>query len=625
LPIESEHLGMRFTNFLLPIIGISGLACSAGADTNIWFTVSYGGQIVGYSHTQTIGRQTESNQKLIFKRLGKSLTMVAHSSTTENALGQIVSFRGEMSSSNTSTVNEGRVTGQAIELNTIADGKSYRRSLKSPAELLGSDAIDHRSSKELTKTGDKLNAWTIEPVSATIIEVVRTCLGTDLVKVGVRIVSAVKIHETMSAAGIDHTIWLDSEGHLVRSVDNSPIGEAIFQRATEQAARAADGGAEMPAEMYGRSVAKTNIRLPDPRSLTRLVLRLTNLHPESGWPPLASETQRILKQDSKTAIVEIVSPAVPTVTRNRTPDKRFLLPNAIIQSDDPTVRKLAVKIIKGAKDPWKMAVKLRDWETANMRFDAGVAVAPSSEVARDRRGTCFAYSSLLAGMCRSVGIPARFVMGFGYVEGMFGGHAWVDVQVGDRWIPLDAALTQPGPADAARLRCVTSTMESGFADFQTGGKLYGNVNIDVVEYTWHGRTVHVSSRSTPYTIVATRYVNPWLGISVNLPKGYRYADLDRVYPESTIFSASNGRAKITLEQNPLGSLTQGWPNDSFEAHARIRRLLIYGRRSSLQMSGSKAIAEIRDGLTIWRFIEIGPNAGAVLYRIIRSFTTSSPK
>jgi len=53
---------------------------------------------------------------------------------------------------------------------------------------------------------------------------------------------------------------------------------------------------------------------------------------------------------------------------------------------------------------------------------------------------------LAAAMCRAVGIPAQVVTGLAYVdqwrtvENGFGGHAWVQVYIGDKWIGLDAAF-----------------------------------------------------------------------------------------------------------------------------------------------------------------------------------------
>jgi hypothetical protein len=139
-----------------------------------------------------------------------------------------------------------------------------------------------------------------------------------------------------------------------------------------------------------------------------------------------------------------------------------------------------------------------------MKFDAGIAVAPASEVVRDRRGTCFGYAMLLGSLARAAGIPSRVRMGFAYAHGVWGGHAWVDVLVGEEWIAMDAALESPGAADAARFSFFTSALEEGaLAGVGALARLYGNVEIQILEYTLHGQRVSVGEAGHGPTIRGT--------------------------------------------------------------------------------------------------------------------------
>jgi len=52
-------------------------------------------------------------------------------------------------------------------------------------------------------------------------------------------------------------------------------------------------------------------------------------------------------------------------------------------------------------------------------------------------------------LCRAVGIPAQVVTGVAYVDDWaglqgFGGHAWTQAYIGDRWVGLDAAFKSAG-------------------------------------------------------------------------------------------------------------------------------------------------------------------------------------
>jgi hypothetical protein len=173
-----------------------------------------------------------------------------------------------------------------------------------------------------------------------------------------------------------------------------------------------------------------------------------------------------------------------------------LEPNALLQSDDANIRNIAAQVVGDDHDAYSAARKLQQWTSKNMKFDLGIAIAPASEVARNRRGTCFGYAMLLGSLARAAGIPSRLHMGLAYAGGIWGGHAWVDIWAGREWIPLDAALYSPGPADAARFSFFTSTLQEGtIAEIGSLAKLFGNVDIKILEYTIHGKRVTI--RKTP--------------------------------------------------------------------------------------------------------------------------------
>src|SRR5262249_53239321 len=159
----------------------------------------------------------------------------------------------------------------------------------------------------------------------------------------------------------------------------------------------------------------------------------------------------------------------------------------------PDVQKIAQQVVGNEHDLFRAAQALQSWTAAHMQFDAGIAITPASEVVRDRRATCFGYSILLSSLARAAGIPARIRMGYVYVAGAWGGHAWVEVLDGTQWIPLDAALYAPYPADAARFSVMTTSLESGtVSEVGELAKLFGNIDIQILEYTVNGHTVTVA-------------------------------------------------------------------------------------------------------------------------------------
>jgi len=135
--------------------------------------------------------------------------------------------------------------------------------------------------------------------------------------------------------------------------------------------------------------------------------------------------------------------------------REFLVPESMIESDDPVLVEKAEEVTAGAKDAWEAAVRLSEWVSENI----GYAI-PGGATARKTydlmAGECGAHSILLAAFCRGVGIPARVVWGCMYIPnygGSFGQHAWNEIYMGDAgWIPVDATASETDFLDSGHIR-----------------------------------------------------------------------------------------------------------------------------------------------------------------------------
>jgi transglutaminase-like putative cysteine protease len=111
-------------------------------------------------------------------------------------------------------------------------------------------------------------------------------------------------------------------------------------------------------------------------------------------------------------------------------------------------------------DVWRLAIDARDERTdvfataeaimtfvnTNWLYQANATSASThmSEVMKDRRGVCQDFSHVMIGMCRALGIPARYVSGYLYngptshLRGAQASHAWCEVWMPGRgWFGLD--------------------------------------------------------------------------------------------------------------------------------------------------------------------------------------------
>ncbi len=88
----------------------------------------------------------------------------------------------------------------------------------------------------------------------------------------------------------------------------------------------------------------------------------------------------------------------------------------------------------GLKNPWEDAKKMGRHVFERFTYTPNVTTVNTkpAEVLQMRRGVCQDFAHVLLGMCRSVGLPARYVSGYFYNSNRQPGeieasHAWVEV------------------------------------------------------------------------------------------------------------------------------------------------------------------------------------------------------
>ncbi len=154
----------------------------------------------------------------------------------------------------------------------------------------------------------------------------------------------------------------------------------------------------------------------------------------------------------------------------------YLMPNALIQSDDKKIIDRSVKILSGEKDPREAAKKLNAWIYAALRKKPVVSIPSALEVLNQREGDCNEHTALFTALARAAGIPTRMAAGIVYLKDGFYYHAWPEVWLGS-WTAVDPTFNQ-FPADATHIRFVTGNLDRQ-SDII---KLVGKLNVEVLEY-----------------------------------------------------------------------------------------------------------------------------------------------
>lgn len=121
------------------------------------------------------------------------------------------------------------------------------------------------------------------------------------------------------------------------------------------------------------------------------------------------------------------------------------------------IDKTAKKIVGSTTDDKEKAFRLYKWIGKNVSYDwekyrsiinknvqgQNFGAVPAFET---RKGVCEDYSDLYVAMARAVGLKVRIIVGQGYSQNNWGGHAWNEVYLSneDKWIPLDTTWENAG-------------------------------------------------------------------------------------------------------------------------------------------------------------------------------------
>ena len=623
-----------WTAVVLLFIGAALPAPTAAAApvTDKWFVVTLGGTPVGYVRESSLpdgpagALVSESEMKMVINRLGNKVEIASVSRTEETPEGRLLSVSYEMRASVLSTKSTALVGSGQIEIRSEAGGKSYKRTIPFTGILLGPEGVRRLSLEKIKGPGDRIEFQTFAAETESVSPGSQTALAWESVDVDGRVIRTLKVEETLEAAGAKSQSWLDERRESVRQEMPTPFGTAQIVAATKEQALAASGGGSLSEEIFARSIIKTNVRLPRARTLDYLKLRITRRDPSGEWPDFAGPTQKAGPTTTAAAMEMELRRTVPPAGARRPvagtdANREFLTANAYIQSDEPELRRTALETVGSETDLWKAALKLRRWVADHMHFDLGIAFAPSTELFKNRRGTCVGYATLLATLARAAGIPSRVDIGYAYVLGMFGGHAWAEVLAGDTWVPIDAALLGPDSADPARFFLGRSSLYGGGGSL-TGGatqQLLGQIDVRILAFDGpDGRTVEVPENAAAYKIEGDSYLNPWLGIGLSKPEGWAFVKLDAVWPEATLVGMDGPEgAKGELQEaylppwlSPEEALRQALGRQV--PGGKERRIRAGGRRGLVFETPERAALGLPDGPEAWVLVVQGKNAGRIV-------------
>lgn len=115
-------------------------------------------------------------------------------------------------------------------------------------------------------------------------------------------------------------------------------------------------------------------------------------------------------------------------------------------SKHPELWRQAVDLTRGGGPVFEQSLAIMNWIHREFRYDAGATQVSThlEEAFQHRHGVCQDFTHVMLGLCRSVGIPARYASGYLYngprdhLVGAQASHAWPEIHLPEvGWVGFD--------------------------------------------------------------------------------------------------------------------------------------------------------------------------------------------
>lgn len=263
-----------------------------------------------------------------------------------------------------------------------------------------------------------------------------------------------------------------------------------------------EGELKQESEVAGFSLLLQRAELPAPKATMTAgffeqTLRPLPAHPFLPWLQKATlrwtgtqelELPRTPQQHLRDRRLELTRAPLPTAAeaaqgpvtgKTTASDAPFLAATPLVDYRDPVFEGLLGRLnAQPGATRWELAQQVTrfvfEWIEQK---DFSVGFASAQEVARTAKGDCTEHGVLAVALLRRLGVPARGVTGWVALGETLGLHFWVEVQLKERWIPVDPTFDE-APASAMHIQLGSSDL----ADLGSLG--WEQAALDLTRGTW---------------------------------------------------------------------------------------------------------------------------------------------
>ena len=437
-----------------------------------WWGVYYHGEKIGFT-AQNIepnqnGYQLRDESLLRLNLLGTTQRVSTRLAMTVDKEWVLKDFDFELLSNDVRFRSRGKVNPGQLNLETESAGHTSTQiiALTQPPYLAA--ALKPLVATQQLEPG-KEHFFTIFDPATLAHQVTSVSIeAREHILVGNQKVPAIRLRQSFK--GVSVVSWIDGNGVTLK--EESPGGFALRQETPPQARSFADSRA-VPLDLIARASIAVGESISQPQSRSTLRLRLSGLK-------LVDFALNGERQNLSENVLRIERERVSESDTYKIPLKdhrfnSFLQPTAFLQSDHPSIRDHALKILGTETDAHRAVLRLKKWVYNEIKKQPTISIPNALQVLQTKTGDCNEHTVLFNALARAAGIPARTVVGMVYLRSAFYYHAWSEVWLG-KWVSLDSVLDQ-FPADVTHVKFIEGEIDRQVDMLQ----LIGNLKIEVLE------------------------------------------------------------------------------------------------------------------------------------------------
>ncbi len=436
-------------------------------ESETWMAIYHDDDKIGYTRSRVIKK---SDGYMVSESAVMNLRAIGdvHRVSTEiighlNRDASLRSFVFQLGSGMVRFEARGRVEGQYMILNTGLGGETRESKIVLQEKPFLSIGLWPHLLKKGLVVGARYRLSLFDPSIMSQRPVEVSVISRESVVLDGRRWEAFKVKTTF--IGLEVLTWIGPNGERLK--EEGLMGLRLVKTTEDEARLGIRSDPEI--DIVEAVSVPSNQALAEPANLAYLKIRLDNI--DLGGLDLNTGRQRLTG-----SVLEIALESnEPKQVYKKIQLEPYLKVGLFIQSDHPTIKGLARKIVGVAKEDKAKARRILNWVYESLDKRATVSVPSALDTLKARAGDCNEHAVLFAALLRAVGIPAKLCAGLVYTRGQFYYHAWNEVFLGE-WTTADALMGQM-PTDVTHIKFV----EGGLDRQADMARVIGRVKVTVLE------------------------------------------------------------------------------------------------------------------------------------------------